>query len=452
MPFPPVTTSIACPFCRQPITIRVRQIVDVGEEPQLKPELLAGRLNAFTCPLCGNSGALATPFLYHDAAKELALLFVPMEINLKEEDRQRMIGKLTNAVMNSLPPEQRKAYLLQPQQFFNLKTLVETILQADGISPEMLKAEQDKIDMLQRMLETPEDAALDAMIKANDAQIDLTFFQILNSALAAASADRQRAEFDRLLHVRDRMLELTIVGQQLRKQQDVLEAFTSNPTRETLLEQLEKAEDAQVREALLAMGRPLLDYPFFQALTGKIEAANKDGHKAEAERLTALRKDILAMRDKIDAQAQAALESKVALLRDLLVTPEKDLEKTLRDRLSEIDDLFFEVLGQNLQAARQQGETTTFTRLQQIGNLATRVFQETQPPEIRFVNALLQAPYPDKTRELLERNKAALAPEFISWMEGLVDELRGDGRPDAADRLTQIIEQARQVAGASVAS
>ena len=152
MPFPPVTSSIACPFCRQPITIKVRQIVDVGEEPQLKAELLANRLNAFTCPICKNSGALATPFLYHDAAKELALLFIPMALNVKEADQQRMIGKLTTAVMNNLPPEKRKAYLLQPQQFFNLKTMVETILQADGVTPEMLKAEQAKVDLLQSML------------------------------------------------------------------------------------------------------------------------------------------------------------------------------------------------------------------------------------------------------------------------------------------------------------
>ena len=62
-----------CPACRQPITIQVHQIVDVGEQPELKQLLLAGRLNSFTCPHCRNAGALATPFFYHDAEKELAL-------------------------------------------------------------------------------------------------------------------------------------------------------------------------------------------------------------------------------------------------------------------------------------------------------------------------------------------------------------------------------------------
>jgi hypothetical protein len=90
--------------------------------------LLAGRLNSFTCPYCRNAGALATPFFYHDADKELALLFIPMNINVKEADQQKMIGRLTQQVMSNLSPEKRKAYLLQPQQFFNLKTMIETIL------------------------------------------------------------------------------------------------------------------------------------------------------------------------------------------------------------------------------------------------------------------------------------------------------------------------------------
>ena len=231
MPFPPVTTSITCPVCHQPINVKVRQIVDVGQEPDLKRQLLSGQLNAFTCPNCKNSSALASPFLYHDMSKELALLFVPIELNIKEDDRQRMIGQLTNAVLNSLKPEQRKAYLLQPQQFFNLKTLVETILNADGVTPEMLQAEQAKIDLIQQLMDMTDELALTSLITANDANIDLTSFQIISSVLSGAAADRQRTEYDRLLHIRDRMLELTTVGQKIKKQQAVVTAFTSNPTR-----------------------------------------------------------------------------------------------------------------------------------------------------------------------------------------------------------------------------
>jgi len=451
MPFPPVNTAIACPFCRQPINIQVRQIIDVTEEPDLKRQLLAGRLNSFTCPICKNSGALATPFLYHDADKELALLFIPMNLNVKEADQQKMIGRLTQAVMNNLPPEKRKAYLLQPQQFFNIKTLVESVLQADGVTPEMMQAEQARLDLIQELMETRDDTTLDTLIKANDARFDLAMFQIVTTALTAASADRAQAEFEQLLHVRDRLLELTTLGQKLKRQQTVIDAFTANPTRESLLAQLLAADEPEVREALLALGRPLLDYPFFQALTGKIDAAAKAGDQAEADRLTALRKEILTTRDKIDAQAQAMIEAKIGFIRELLAAPENEIDNMIQARLPEIDDTFFDILTRNLQAAQQQGEQAAFARLQKIGDAAMRAMQATQPPEVRFVNTLLQIEYPNQTRELLERNKQVLGPEFIAWMEGLVGELREDGRAPAADRLLQVIAQAREVAGLKVA-
>jgi hypothetical protein len=427
----------------------VHQIVDVGEQPELKQLLLAGRLNSFTCPHCRNAGALATPFFYHDADKELALLFIPMNVNVKEADQQKMIGRLTQQVMSNLPAEKRKAYLLQPQQFFNLKTMIETILQADGVTPEMLAKEEARLTFLQELVDTTDDAKLDDLIKLHDADFDLTLFQLLSSALAAAAADRQREEFDRVQHLRDRALELTTLGRKIKQQQVFIDAFTTNPTRETLLEQLMAAQDVEVREALLTMGRSMLDYPFFQALTAKIDAAKKEGQAEEEARLTALRKEILATRDKIDAQAQALMESKVALLRELLGTPEAELDNVIKGRLNDLDDLFFEVLTQNLQQA-QQSDQQAFAQLQRVGDAAMRAIQNTQPPEVRFVNTLLQIEYPNQTKELLERNKQVLGPEFIAWMEGLAEELRASGRTESAERLVLVIDQAKEVAGLKV--
>ncbi len=450
MPYPPVTTAIACPFCRQPINIQVHQIVDANEQPELKQQLLAGRLNAFTCQYCRNSGALATPFFYHDADKELALLFIPMNVNAKEADQQRMIGKLTQQVMANLPAEKRKAYLLQPQQFFNLKTMIETILLADGITREMLAKEEARLNLLQELVEARDTAKLDDLIKAHEADFDLTMFQLLTSALSTAAAEQQREDFEQIQRIRDRAMELTALGQRVKRQQVTLDAFLANPTRETLLAQLLTAEDAEVREALLTLGRTLLDYPFFQALTGKLDAATKAGQTAEVERLAALRKEILAMRDKIDAQAQAVLESKVALIRELLALPDAELDKAVKDHLADLDDLFFEVLAQNLSAAQQSSDQQAFSRLQKLGDATMNAIQATQPPEVRFVNTLLQIQYPNQTKELLERNKQVLRPEFIAWMEGLAGELRESDRAEAADRLALVIEQAKEIAGMKI--
>ena len=110
----------------------------------------------------------------------------------------------------------------------------------------------------------------------------------------------------------------------------------------------------------------------------------------------------------------------------------------------------FEILTQNLTTAQQKNDQGAQQRLQLIGSLATRAIQELQPPEVRFVNALLQSEYPNQTRELLERNRPALVPEFIQWLQALTGDLRQDGRAEAADRWLKIIDQAKELSGSNI--
>jgi hypothetical protein len=96
----------------------------------------------------------------------------------------------------------------------------------------------------------------------------------------------------------------------------------------------------------------------------------------------------------------------------------------------------------NLQAAEQTQQQATFDRLQAVADAVNRAIAAAQPPEVRFVNALLSLPYPDETRKLLEANRKAISPQLLDWMRGLAEDLREDGRADAADQLVKIIEQA----------
>jgi hypothetical protein len=445
MRFAPTNTSIRCPFCGAPITVSVQSAIDALDQPELKARLLTGRLNTFTCPNCRNVGALAAPFIYHDASKEMALIFLPMEGGLNQSDQQKIIGQMTQAVMNSVPPEKRKAYLLQPQQFFRLQTLIEEILRADGVTPDMIQAQQAKADLLRRLIETQDDAAFEAAVKENDAHIDGTFFQLMALAMANAEADNRPNEFNRLATVRDRLLDLTAYGQTAKKRAEAIDKLVANMTREGLLEQLVAAPDSETREALLAVGRPLLDYPFFQQLTARIDAAKKGGDTAEADRLTGLRKEILELRDKLDAQAQQVIEQRATLLRELMIS--EDLNQAASAQAGLLDDMFFNILASEMQAAQQAGDSKTVERLRQVGNAAMQVVQRMQPPEVQFVNALLSVEYPNQTRELLERNRQALVPEFIDWLGTVEAGLREDGRAESADRLAQVIVQARELAG-----
>jgi hypothetical protein len=273
---------------------------------------------------------------------------------------------------------------------------------------------------------------------------------LINAALASAQAGRDQEAFSQMMAFYNKLLELTTVGKKVQAQRAVLEAFQAKPDRDTLLEQLVQTSDLETRELLLTFGRPLLDYPFFQALTAKIEAANAAGNKVEADRLVELRREILALREKLDATTKAAFDERAALLREIMAS--ENLDQAVRAHLNELDELFFSVLDMNLQSAQQAQQQATFDRLQAVAETISRAIAAAQPPEVRFVNTLLSLPYPDETRKLLEANRKALSPQLVEWMRHLAEDLREDGRADAADQLLKVIEQAAEVAGATASA
>jgi hypothetical protein len=176
-----MVARVTCPNCQTQFQVPIEQILDVQADPEAKVRVLNGLVNLAVCPNCRTGGTLNLPFLYHDPEKELALVYMPMEAGRDDLQRQQAIGKLTGAVMNSLPPEQRKGYLLQPQVFLTMENLFNRVLEADGVTPEMIAAQKAKADLLKRMIEATSDEVLEAIIKENDEAIDAEFFGILTA-------------------------------------------------------------------------------------------------------------------------------------------------------------------------------------------------------------------------------------------------------------------------------
>ena len=145
MPFPPMPTQVNCPQCNTRFVAQLHTIVDVGENPELKEQLLRGEINYARCPNCGSGGVLSAPLLYHDPAKELLISFVPNALSMSAQEQEQFIGRLVQMVMNALPEEKRKAYFLQPKSALTFETLLDTILEADGISKAFLEERRAKI-------------------------------------------------------------------------------------------------------------------------------------------------------------------------------------------------------------------------------------------------------------------------------------------------------------------
>lgn len=434
--------GVNCPNCRTPFTVLVEQVLDVRADPGAKMRVLSGRVNTFICPHCRTPGAINLPILYHDADKELALVLMPMEAGRSDLERQQAIGTLTQRVLKQLPPEERKGYLLQPQVLLTYESLVNRILEADGVTPEMIEEQKARAQLLQRLLDAPSDEVLEAMVRENDEAIDYSFFQLLSLNLELASAEGRAADAQKLLALRGKLLELSSAGKAARARGEAIRRLQEEPSREKLLELLVETEDEAAREMLVAAGRPFLDYSFFQGLTARVEGARS---RAEKERLVELRKEVLAIRDRMAQQTRAVLESRAALLRDLLLAD--DPERLARQRFPELDDLFLSVLATNLEQAQAEGEEQAVQALRALWGLVLGLMQEAAPPELQLVNRLMAAEGAEEVEWLLQEHRQLVGEPLLQLMEALEADLREGGREEPADHLAAALAKAWEMVG-----
>lgn len=431
---------VTCPACNQPFQTPVQQIFDLEQDPSAKQRVLNGLTNVAQCPHCGTQGAMTAPFLYHDPEEELALIYMPMEAGGDREQREQIIGRLTRRVMDRLPAEQRKGYLLQPEVFLTMDNLIKRILKADGVTEEMLEEQKQRAELLQRMVEAASDESLEAMIEANDELIDETFFYMLTRNLELVQAASQEAAAQALRQVREKLLELSSEGQQIQARNKLMEALREEPNRDKLLELLREAPDKETREMLVAFGRPLLDYLFFQNLTSEIDATDDEEKK---EQLKALRQEILDTRDRLDKEAQALYESRAALLRDLLNSDKP--QDLARDRISEIDEAFLNVLGANLQQAREQGNEQALEALREVWDAVMGLMEEAMPPELRLINRLMAAEDEEEIERLLEESSNLVTRRMAQFIEETEAEAREEGDLETAEQMALVFEKMNSI-------
>ncbi|WP_124058720.1 CpXC domain-containing protein [Vaginisenegalia massiliensis] len=79
------TVNLTCPVCNQEVEWSITTRLNTRENPNLKKDLLAGKLFDFECPVCGAKRQLETTFLYHDPDKKLMIFLIPNYQSRQEE-------------------------------------------------------------------------------------------------------------------------------------------------------------------------------------------------------------------------------------------------------------------------------------------------------------------------------------------------------------------------------
>jgi len=445
-----IRTTLNCPHCGHRFSAIIEQILDVGRNPQIKARFLSGRLNMVPCPNCGQIVGVSAPLLYHDPAKELLLIHVPMELNISPLERENLIGDLTRRLTDSIPQEKRRAYLLQPRQALTLPSLIDMILEADGITQEMREAQREKLRVIEMFLQVNPDQ-WERLVQEQNKHIDSEFFELLLATAENAAATGKNVMSESLLYLYEYLMEHTTVGQEMlaavqAQQQTVqevaerLQAMGEKMTRDDFMALvLEYAGDDERLQAVAGLMRPALDYTFFQELTRRIERASG----TERERLEHLRARLAELTAAIDEQTQAVLQRAVQTLRT--IASSEDVDAAVRSRLDQLDETFLAVLQANIQAAQQAGDTRSAERFQLVLDRVLAVMRDSAPPQIRLINDLVNAESDEEARQLLAEQAPAFGPELIEIMDAIQADLNEHDQPDSARRVRALRDMAAQL-------
>jgi uncharacterized protein YihD (DUF1040 family) len=432
-------TTTTCPRCRQPVGVEVEQLFDMNTDPRAKQKLLSGAFNRIRCQNCGYEGTLSTPIVYHDPTKELILTYFPPNLGLPVNEQERLIGPLITQVTNKLPPEKRKAYLLRPQTMLTMDTMMDRILEADGVTKTMLQAQQQRLSLLQRLLTMPAEQRVE-VIRQEDALIDQDFFGLLSRVIEGIISQGDQQAAQQISGLQQDLLQNSTYGSQLQVQAQeaegaikaLQEAGKNGLTREKLLDiMLESPTDVRLN-TLVNVARQGMDYNFFEILSKRIEAAQGE----EKQHLEEVRERLLTMTKEIDEVVQEQLSATQGLLNEILKSD--NIEETVTQNLENINDLFVQVVQAEFQHAQEQGNLERLEKLQQV--ITTLQKYSAPPPEIALIEELLEVEDEAGRQKIMEEHIDEMTPEFLQMLANLAYQ-SDQQSPEMAQQLADLHRQ-----------
>lgn len=434
---PPQRVQIRCQNCQTPFVVALWTYVDVGVQPELKGAMLSGQLNVAVCPSCGAGGMLASPLIYHDPEKKFFWTLFPQELNLPTEEQERFVGEASKVAMQLLPPDAPRGYLLTPRRFITMQTMLETLLESEGITKEVMQAQRQRVELLSQLAEALEadraenlldsdQGKLAQVVAANKAALDGEFFLTLNSYIEAALQQGREDSAEMIGELSQRVMQLSGF--------DPVAAGLQEPAVEDVVAALRDADDASL-EDVISNYRPLIDDETFEAWDAQIaELPVADQAAAQARR-----DHIYTTLERMDAEAQAIFEKANGLLRDALQA--EDPRALLVERHKELSEAFFVVIDANLNAAMRTNQQIIAEQLMLLRQTAAEVLQEAMTPQERLINQLLSAETAGDATKLLRKNMALVNGDFVKEVNELVEQMEKAGRKEVVERLRQVARE-----------
>ncbi|MEW5938694.1 MAG: hypothetical protein AB1750_03460, partial [Chloroflexota bacterium] len=322
-------------------------------------------------------------------------------------------------------------YLLSPKPNLTYESMIELILGKDGITPEMIKSQQERVQLIDRLLQASSADVRSEIIKQNTKLIDEQFFALF-SRLAQSAANAQPKLGEALVALQDQLLKETEFGRGLAESVGEMEAAAKTLqeagkglTREKLLDiVIESPNEARIR-AYVSLARGGMDYSFFQTLTEKIEKASDD----EKQKLENVREKLLDYTNEIDRQMEARYKQAQQFVETLL--KQEDIAAATQANIQNFTQDAVDIVQQMLRQASEKNDYATMGKLQKMIEILQQA--SAPPPEVAFIEQLLEAPDAAGVEKMLADNADMVNDQFLEALNGLVAQVeqQGANNPEA---------------------
>lgn len=444
----PTRTTLQCSNCGTPNPATMRRVIDVQKDPQGKIALLNGQINQFQCQNCGTLNSVSSPLLYHDASKEMLVAFVPMDVAMRQgSNEEQMVGQLMNELTATIPKEEFRSYMFNPKRALTMKGLIEQVLEADGVTPEMMAEQQERVALVQKFFEAESEEQLVQLVTENDAKIDVSVFQTISLMAQRMMQTGQEQAVGHLAAIQQILLESSTFGQELAQRQamqeqsieDVtadLEKLDQSATRTDFIDlAISYADDDDKLQALVGLIRPAFDYEFFTEFSERASNATSDD---ERKMLETVRDTIQELVQQVDQQTEMMVQQKTQYLQTLLNSNE--YQQIMTENPTALDDNFMHILSTNIQEAERRKDIHVSAKLRQIYEFAVSMLQSQMSPELIFINDLLSAQDDEAMRPILNERIGEFDGELLEVFDAVEGLLMQQGQQAAVARLREIRE------------
>jgi hypothetical protein len=181
-----------------------------------------------------------------------------------------------------------------------------------------------------------------------------------------------------------------------------------------------------------------MDYQFFQLLSERIEKAAAE----DKPKLAALREKLLALTQEVDLEMQAQTAEVKKLLDGILDAP--DVPAAFEKAIPAINELFVEVLRNELETAQRSNDQARLSKLQVVVDLLQKA--STPPPGYALIDELLSAKTDAERQQILENHRSEVTQEFLDTLNGVVAQVESQGSGDKDKELVEALQASYRAA------